>query len=114
LNAILNIQSLLSRLSGRERAPTLARAEDMYVLGRHAEAAVLFRALAQNDSIQAQIRLAQLYERGEGVLQSFVEAVSWFRGAALQGAVPAMTRLGAGFSGSGRLVLSCRRAWRRE
>jgi TPR repeat protein len=51
--------------------------------------------VAERDgSAEAQLRLGRLYERGEGVLQSFVEAVSWFRGAAEQGAVPAMARLG--------------------
>ena len=29
-------------------------------------------------STQAQLRLGQLYERGEGVLQNFAEAVRWF------------------------------------
>ena len=41
-----------------------------------------------------QLRLAQLYERGQGVLQSFVDAVRWFRAAADQGSVPAQARLG--------------------
>ena len=40
------------------------------------------------------MRLAQLYEHGQGVLQSFVEAVRWFRAAAEQGSVPAQARLG--------------------
>src|SRR5450631_4072833 len=39
-------------------------------------------------------RLAQLYEHGQGVLQSFVEAARWFSAAAEQGSVPAQARLG--------------------
>jgi TPR repeat protein len=39
--------------------------------------------LAERDgSMQAQIRLGRLYERGEGVLQSFVAATGWYRSAA--------------------------------
>ena len=44
--------------------------------------------------MQARLRLAQLYERGEGVLQSFVEAVRWYKKAADDYCVPAMARLG--------------------
>ena len=54
----------------------------------------MLRTLAESGSKQAQLRLGELYERGEGVLQSFVEAVRWLRRAAEQGSVPAMRRLG--------------------
>src|SRR5690242_18120400 len=50
--------------------------------------------LAERRVVQAQLRLAQLYERGEGVLQNFVEAVRWYRRAADDYCVPAMARLG--------------------
>jgi TPR repeat protein len=73
---------------------TLERAESTYAQGNKADAAALFRALAEGGNAQAQLRLAQLYEHGEGVLQNFVEAVRWFRSAAEQGLVPAMARLG--------------------
>jgi TPR repeat protein len=54
----------------------------------------MFRSLAQSGSAQAQLRLAQMYERGEGVLQNFVEAVRRFCNAAAQSSLPAITRLG--------------------
>ena len=57
----------------------------MYAQGRHAEAAALWRALAERGDLDSQLRLAQLYERGDGVLQSFVEAERWYRSAADQG-----------------------------
>jgi len=43
---------------------------------------------------QAQLRLAQLYEHGEGVLQSFTEAVHCYARAAEQNSLPAIKRLG--------------------
>src|ERR1700722_7790196 len=70
----VSIRSFLSNVVPK-RAPTLERANRAYAEGRKADAAVLFRALAEDGSALAQLRLAQLYERGDGVLQSFVEAV---------------------------------------
>ena len=54
----------------------------------------MFRELADAGNVDGQLRLAQLYEHGQGVLQSFVESVRWFRAAAEQGSVPAQARLG--------------------
>ena len=91
----MSIQASLAKLFRPERAATLERAEEAYAQGRKSDAAAMFRALAEGSgSAPAQLRLAQMYERGEGVLQNFVEAVRWFRGAAEQGSVPAMARLG--------------------
>jgi TPR repeat protein len=90
----VSIRSAFSKLSKHKREPTLERAEEAYSEGRKSDAAGLFRALAEGGSAQAQLRLAQMYERGEGVLQSFVEAVRWFRSAAERNSVPAITRLG--------------------
>ena len=90
----MGIRSALSKLSGKKREPTLDRAEEAYSEGRQSDAAAMFRALAEQGSAQAQLRLAQLYERGEGVLPNFVEAVRLYRAAAEQNSVPAMARLG--------------------
>jgi TPR repeat protein len=90
----VSIQSFLSKLFGRKPAPTFERAEEAYRQARQADAAGLFRAPAEQKNVQARLRLGQLYERGEGVLQNFVEAVAWFRLAAEQGSLPAMSRLG--------------------
>jgi TPR repeat protein len=90
----LSIRSFLSKVTRREREPTLARAEEEFAQGRKADAAAQFRLLAEGGSEQAQLRLGQLYEGGEGVLQNFVEAAQWFRRAAEQGSVAAQARLG--------------------
>jgi TPR repeat protein len=79
----------------RPRAPSLDRAEAALVRGRKDVAAQMFRALAEGGSMQAQLRVAHLYEHGEGVLQNAVEAVSWLQRAAEQGSAPASSRLGA-------------------
>src|SRR6201999_2828825 len=94
LESLVGIRSALSKLSKRNRELTLERAEEAYAAGRRSDAAAIFRALAESGSAPAQLRLAQLYERGEGVLQNFVEAVRWFNAAAEQGSLPAIVRLG--------------------
>jgi len=90
----LSIRSVLPQWLQGQRAPTLERAEQAYGKGSLSDAAAAFRTLAQQGNREAQWRLAQLYERGEGVLQNFVEAVRWLRSAAEQGCLPAMARLG--------------------
>ena len=87
----------LSRLFHRKPGPASERlelAERAISENRYAEGAVLLRELAEAGDAAAQLRLAQLYERGQGVVQSFVDAVRWFRAAADQGSVPAQSRLG--------------------
>ena len=90
----MSLRTFLStRLSGKgERLAK--RAEQAMEARRYADAARLFRELADAGHADAQIRLAQLYERGQGVVQNFVEAVRWFRAAADQGSVAATARLG--------------------
>src|SRR5215472_2798008 len=90
----MSIRSALSTLFRRKRAPTMERAEQAYAKERRTDAAAMFRELAEQDHTGAQLRLAQLYERGEGVLQSFVQAVRWYHRAADHDSVPAMARLG--------------------
>ena len=88
----MSIRSFLA--SPFKRRATIERAEDAYAQDRKADAAALFRELAEGGSAHAQLRLAQMYEAGEGVLQSFVEAVRWYRSAGEQGSVAALSRLG--------------------
>jgi len=90
----LGIRSFLSKVASSKREPTLEHAESAYAKGRKADAAAMWRALAEGGSEPAQLRLGQIYERGEGVLQNFVEAARWFRSAAEQGSVIAQARLG--------------------
>ncbi|HEY4975042.1 MAG TPA: hypothetical protein VII41_15620, partial [Steroidobacteraceae bacterium] len=90
----MSIGSFFSGLFGGKRARQVERADHVYAQGRPAEAAALWRAQAERGDREAQLCLAQLYERGDGVLQSFVEAERWYRSAAEQGSVVAQGRLG--------------------
>jgi uncharacterized protein len=89
----VSLRNLLSRVAGRAE-PTLDRAEKEFAQGRKADAAAMFRALAEGGSEAAQVRLAKLFETGEGVLQNFVEAARWYRKAAEQGSETSQARLG--------------------
>ncbi len=87
----------LSRILHRESKPAakqLEKAERAAAENRYADAAKIYRKLAEMGDAGAQLRLAQAYERGQGVLQNFVESERWFRAAAEQGSVPAKARLG--------------------
>ena len=89
----MGLGSLISKFRSRN-TPPLERVEELLAQGEKAQAAALLRELAQKGNGQAQFRLGQLYERGEGVLQNFIEASKWFREAGEQAYVPAMARLG--------------------
>src|SRR5262252_1363860 len=87
----------LSRLIHRKPpaiSERLEQAERAFEANRAADAAKIYRELAEAGEAAAQLRLAQLYERGQGVLQNFVDAERWYRAAAEQGSVPAQARLG--------------------
>ena len=90
----MRVRSALSKVFSTGREPTVKRAESAFVDGRLADAAKMFRELAESGNAQAQLRLAQMYELGQGVVQSFVEAARWFGAAAEQGSLPAQARLG--------------------
>jgi hypothetical protein len=49
------------KLLRRRHSPGIERAEDAYAQGCPADAAVLFRALAERGELQAQLRLAHVY-----------------------------------------------------
>ncbi|MDH3560573.1 MAG: sel1 repeat family protein, partial [Gammaproteobacteria bacterium] len=53
-----------------------------------------YRLAAQQDDIEAQLRLGQIYNEGIGVAQDGNEAVNWFRQAAMQGDAEAQFKLG--------------------
>jgi TPR repeat protein len=90
----MSIRSFLSnRLLAGLKNPA-KRAEQAVAEGRYADAVALYRPLADDGDADAQFRLAQLYERGQGVVQSFVGAVRWFQAAAEKGHVAAQARLG--------------------
>ena len=72
----------------------MERAEAAYAEGKKSDAAAMFRVLAEEGSEGAQLRLAKLYETGEGVLANVLEAARWYRSAAEQGSWVAQSRLG--------------------
>src|SRR5262249_53410150 len=53
------------------------------------------RRLAEQGEAWAQFNLAQMYDKGEGVPQSYAEAAKWYRKAAEQGDASAQDNLGA-------------------
>ena len=90
----MSLRTLFAKVTGHKPEPTLDSAEKALAAGRKSDAAVKFRALAEAGSAAAQVRLAKLYENGEGVLQNFVEAAKWYTKAAEQGSAAAQGRLG--------------------
>lgn len=60
-----------------------------------AEAARWYRAPADQGDVDAQYRLARLYETGQGVQQDAAEAARWFREAAQRGHADAQLNLAA-------------------
>jgi TPR repeat protein len=65
-----------------------------YVRGDYAEAARLYRILAEQGDAGAQYNLGVMYDYGD-VPQDDVEAVKWYRRAAKQGDAGAQVMLGA-------------------
>ena len=88
----MNYRSTLTELF--QGKPTLARADHAFARGRAADAAIILRTLADQGDAQAQLRLAQLLESGDGVPKSVVEAEHWYRIAAEQDSVAAQAWLG--------------------
>lgn len=62
--------------------------------GPHAE----LKAAAEQGDVKAQLSLGEMYARGEGVPQDYVEAAKWYRKAAEQGNADAQTTLGLMYS----------------
>jgi len=90
----MNIRSRLGALRGRSGEADKSDLDRAIERGDFAKAAAILRPLAENGNVHAQLRFADLYERGQGVAQNFVEATRWVRSAADLGSVPAQARLG--------------------
>ena len=93
----------LASLDQPNRPPTeFERAELLSNAGKHAEAAVLYKKLADAGDITAITRLAWMYEAGRGVERSLAEAARLFMQAAQAGdaeaqyAIAVMYRTGKG------------------
>jgi TPR repeat protein len=70
------------------------KAGALYQSGDHAGAARVVTQAAQAGNALAQLRLAILYDHGDGVPHSFKDAVNWYRQAAAQGEPGAQEQLG--------------------
>lgn len=55
---------------------------------------IITKKKAEQGDVHAQFNLGEMYRKGEGVTQDYVEAVKWFRKAADQGFASAQTNLG--------------------
>lgn len=76
-------------------AGSISDAERAYTEGNYEKAAKLYRTLAEQGSIEAQLVLGSLYETGIGVPQDKKEAARWYRLAAEKGNAKAQSKLGA-------------------
>ncbi len=93
----------LASLDDPGRAPTdYEQAELLASAGRHAEAAILYRRLAEAGDATARTRLAWMYEAGRGVERNLDEAARLFMSSAQAGdaeaqyAIAVMYRTGKG------------------
>jgi hypothetical protein len=73
-------------LSGAALAVPNADAEQAYARGDYATAFKIWFQLAEQGSVQAQLNVARMYERGEWVAQDSRAAQEWYNRAAAQGA----------------------------
>jgi hypothetical protein len=88
-------------LAGLGRAPPAARPEqgefargaELYKAGKFADAAKVFRALAERGYAPAQLQLGSQYARGEGLARSSTLAVQWYQKSAAQGYAIAQNNL---------------------
>jgi len=65
-----------------------------YDRGDYATALLLWRPLADQGHVSAQISLGLMYDNGHGVPQDYAEAVKWYRKAVRQGNAAAQNNLG--------------------
>lgn len=90
--------------SEQAMADALSDAERAYHAKDYAKAAKLYRTLAEHGDAAAQLRIAEMYEDGKGVLQDYKEVAKWTRLAAEQGNAVAQAMLGAMYKDGGEGV----------
>jgi TPR repeat protein len=76
---------MLVAVAGAAAADPYEDATAAYERGDNTTALRLFRSLADQGNANAQAFLGLMYESGDGVPQNHIEAVKWYRKAALQG-----------------------------
>ena len=86
--------ALLLVVSGNITAQTLDDAYEAYNKGDDKAAFTLFMECAKRGDSEAQYCVGSLYEKGQGVSQSYAEAVKWYRKSAEQGFARAQFNLG--------------------
>ncbi|MCX7206484.1 MAG: tetratricopeptide repeat protein [Proteobacteria bacterium] len=67
---------------------------ESYNAGNYKLAFKNFSPLAKQGDAQAQFNLGVIYDKGQGVLQDYVQAIAWYRKAAEQGHVDAQRTMG--------------------
>lgn len=104
-----------SRSKGGERAPEggsegpgFAQASRLLERGRIEEAFRLFLEVAKAGNSRAQLTVGYLYDTGEGVGRSRLQAMSWYRRAVRQGEAAAATNIATIYRDEGRLRLAIR------
>ena len=89
---------LLAGLAGTAVAGPLEDAVSAYDRGDHTTALREFRVAAEQGYGGAQNNLGNMYDKGQGVPQDYVQAVKWYRMAAEQGLAYAQFNLGFMYS----------------
>ncbi len=80
--------------SGLVFAGPLEDGQSAYNRGEDATELLRLRPLAEHGDAKAQTALGAMYATGKGVAQDYLEAVKWYRLAAVQGAATAQLLLG--------------------
>jgi clan AA aspartic protease (TIGR02281 family) len=93
--AIAATFSLVVGLTGSAAAGPLEDASAAYASGHYATAMRLWRPLAEEGDAIAQFRLGEMYLWGQGVRQSYAEALIWYLRAAEQGNADAQRAAGS-------------------
>jgi TPR repeat protein len=84
---------LLSFVSMSQAAPDLEAGYEAYEAGKPAQAATIWRVLAETGDATAQLNLGQLYRLGQGVAADDRQAIKWYTLAARQGSETAKYNL---------------------
>jgi cell division septation protein DedD len=81
-------------LPAAAQAPTVKSGVEAWQRGKHAEAAAIWRNLAEKGDADAAFNLGQAYRLGKGVPADSAQAKRWFETAATKGHVDAQVSLG--------------------
>ncbi len=92
--AFLLAGALLAPTSAAAQAPTVKAGVEAWQRGEHAEAAAIWRNLAEKGDADAAFNLGQAFRLGRGVPADSTQAKRWFERAATRGHVDAQVSLG--------------------